>query len=84
VQGCNDLLASYVGKDVSAIVIPALPIGRAGSRTISTAASSDSGQELAVVMRCVKDLLVEVADKIVVGRPAGSTEVLQYSAPKIK
>jgi hypothetical protein len=39
VQGCNDLLASFFGKDVSAIFIPALPNRQSGSRTISTAAS---------------------------------------------
>jgi hypothetical protein len=52
-----------VGKDGSAIVIPALPNGRSDvmiRRTLSThPSSSDAGQEPAVVMRRVKDLPVE-------------------------
>jgi hypothetical protein len=52
-----------VGKDGSAIVIPALPNGRSDvmiRRTIAIASSSsDAGQEPAVVMRRVKDLPVE-------------------------
>jgi hypothetical protein len=61
--GILRLAGKFVGKNGSAIVIPALPNGRSDimiRRTISTASSSsDSEQELAVVMRRVKDLPVE-------------------------
>ncbi|KAL3826667.1 hypothetical protein ACHAXA_001190 [Cyclostephanos tholiformis] len=61
--GVLRLSGEFVGKDGSVIVIPALPNGRSDimiHRTIPTASStSDVGQELAVVMRRVKDLPVE-------------------------